>query len=106
MASSVCNITSDEDYERLQQKSHKKLKKLLRDEYSGKSLTDLSDTEFIQALKTFRKKCDEENYGVTHFGIPNALMKLSTIRFDILHLKLSVTRKILTFTRSFLEKKN
>ena len=60
----------------------------------------------MKAMKAFRRICDQENYGITHFGIPNELMKLSSICFDILHLKLSVIRKILAFIRSFLEKKN
>ena len=56
LASSVCYITSDEDYTLLQQKARKKLKKFLRDEYSGKSLTDLTDAEFTKAMNDFRKK--------------------------------------------------
>lgn len=50
---SVCNLISDDDYEKLQQKAKKKLKKLLRDKYSGKSLTDLTDSEFPKAMKAF-----------------------------------------------------
>ena len=53
-----------------------------------------------------RRWCDEKNYDVTFFGIDNELMKLSQIRFDMLHLKLSVTCKILAYVRTFLFKKH
>ena len=57
-------------------------------------------------MEKHRKWCDTDNYGVTHFGIDNELMKLSDVRFDILHLKLQVIKKIITFIREFLVSKS
>lgn len=67
---------------------------------------DLTNSQFLKVMSNHRKWCYEENFGVTYFGIPSNLLKLSNVRFDILHLKLLIIKKIITFIRSFLIKNN
>ena len=57
-------------------------------------------------MKSFRNWADEKNYGVTHLGLHFELVDLQQIVFDILHLKLSMTRKIITFICFILETYN
>ena len=55
-------------------------------------------------MKDHRNWCNKHNYGVSHFGLDPSLLNLTDNRYDILHLKLSITRKIITFIRFYLEK--
>ena len=50
-------------------------------------------------MKEFRKWADKFNLGVTYFGLDYELVDLDELVFDILHLKLATTRKIITFIR-------
>ena len=101
-ATNTCTRLTDEEYETLQKKSEIKLRLTLTNDYNNKSLNELSDSEFLNLMNKHRIWCDTDNYGITHFGINNKFMKISDVRFDILHLKLSVTRKIITFICDFL----
>ena len=54
-------------------------------------------------MSDHRDWCDSKNYGITHFGIKYDVFDISSVRNDILHLRLSVTRKIIGFIRHYLE---
>ena len=53
-------------------------------------------------MEEHRQWCDSKNFGITHFGIHYELFDIKSIRNDILHLKLSTTRKIIGFIRFLL----
>ena len=48
-------------------------------------------------MSDHRDWCDSKNYGITHFGIKYDVFDISSVRNDILHLRLSITRKIIGF---------
>ena len=85
----ICNIITDEEQLTLYQKSEKRyLKK--QDQSGNYSKKDHSDW------------VDKYNFGYTHFGIhPNHLPR-SSHRFDIFHLKCSITRKLMSYLRVLL----
>ena len=51
-----------------------------------------------------RKWADKENFRVKNFGLPPKLLHFSKSWYYILYLKLSITRKIITFIIFYLEK--
>ena len=55
-------------------------------------------------IKKHQEWADKDNYGVTHFGINKNNIKILNIRFDILHLKLSITQKSIKFICKLLSK--
>ena len=87
-----CKMFSDEEYARLVSVSENHWRK----EYSqGRKSND---------IEKFRDWADKDNYGVTHFGINKDNIKISKIRFDLLHLKLSITRKLIKYIRRLLSR--
>ena len=54
-------------------------------------------------MSNHRDWCDSKNYGITHFGIKYDVFDISSVRNDILHLRLSVIRKIIGFIQHYLE---
>ena len=55
-------------------------------------------------MKDHCNECNEKNYSVTYFGLERKLLNLLKTRYDTLHLKLSITQKIISFIRFYLEK--
>ena len=53
-------------------------------------------------LKQHLKWVDEENEGISHFGVHPDLMPRHNIRFDTFHLKCSVTRRLMNNLREFM----
>ena len=45
---------------------------------------------------------DEHNQGVSHFGIHPDLLPRTEIRFDVFHLKCSITKRIMSYLRTFM----
>ena len=54
-------------------------------------------------MKEFRVWSDTKNFGITNFGIHYDLLKIENVRNDNLHLRLSITQKIVGFIRGYLE---
>ena len=54
-------------------------------------------------MKDFCNWSDKSNYGITHLGVNYDELKIEDICNDILHQQLSVTRKIISFIRDYLE---
>jgi hypothetical protein len=48
------------------------------------------------------KWCDEHNLGVSHFGLPPEIFCRSNIRFDIFHLRGSISRRLMMYLRKFI----
>ena len=86
-----CKMISDKDQLRYYERS----RDTFESKFSG-----------IRSKVNVNKHCqwaDENNYGITHFGIhPNDLQN-SAIGFDCLHSRLSSGRGILSFIRKYLE---
>ena len=55
-------------------------------------------------VKLHRDWCDQQNHGVTHFGISPALLPVSTVRFDVFHLKCAITRMVMNHVRTLILK--
>ena len=47
---------------------------------------------------------DKYNVGISHFGLHPSLLPRENILFDTLHCRMSVTRRLLTYTRSFMDR--
>jgi hypothetical protein len=52
--------------------------------------------------KTHGTWVDQNNKGVSHFGLHPDLLPRDSIRFDTFHMKCAVTRKVMNYLRSFL----
>jgi hypothetical protein len=50
--------------------------------------------------------CDVNNCGVTHFGIHPELLPLSSICFDMMHMKAAVIRRMMGYLRNFILKQS
>ena len=48
------------------------------------------------------KWIDEKNYGMSHFGFHPTLLNRDSLRFDVLHLRCSITRQLMNHLRSFM----
>ena len=53
-----------------------------------------------------RNWCDENNSGVTHYGITPMLLPMSSIRYDVMHMKAAVTRRFMAYVRTFMLKQS
>ena len=53
-------------------------------------------------IQTHNDWCNENNAGITHFGVDPAMFNISTLRFDIFHCICAVTRTLMNYTRKFL----
>ena len=47
---------------------------------------------------------DVNNFGISHFGIHPKLLPRDKILFDTLHCRMSITRRLLNYTRNFMNK--
>ena len=52
-------------------------------------------------VDSHRNWCDENNYGVTHFGCTPDDLPMSSIYFDIMHMQMAITRRFMTDLRRF-----
>ena len=92
--SHVCNLWSDEDYKKSWEKSLRR----------WKSKCEKPDSTYDNPKH--KDWCDENNFGVTHFGIHPDKLPISTIRFDVFHLTCAITRKIMNYLRRFILKQS
>ena len=46
---------------------------------------------------------DEKNFGVSHFGLSPSHFKREYIRFDVFHLCVAITKRLMTHTREFVQ---
>ena len=46
---------------------------------------------------------DEKNFGVSHFGLSPLHFKRENIRFDVFHLCVAITKRLMTYTRDFVQ---
>jgi hypothetical protein len=53
-------------------------------------------------VKAHMQWVDRENWGISHFGIHPDKLRRDNIRFDIFHLRSSITRRLMTTLRKFL----
>ena len=49
---------------------------------------------------------DEENYGISHFGIHPDQLRRDKIRFDVFHLRCAITRRLMDYLRKFIIKQS
>ena len=45
--------------------------------------------------------CDKHNLGITHYGINPNHLPISSIRYDVMHMSMALTRSTITYTRQF-----
>ena len=84
----ICEMMSDQEYERLWKNS--------KERYDNEIRLNKCYTK-----ETHRKWCDKDNFGVTHFGIDPKTFPLSTIRFDVFHMFMAITRKVMSCVREY-----
>ena len=85
----------------LNKNEHKKLQ--IKSEKHWRKNSNRNEPTKLNDLKDW---ADERNYGVAHLGLDSDTFDLEEMRLDVLHLHLSISRKILTLTRGFLAKKS
>ena len=61
--------------------------------------------------QTYTKKdhmdwVDDKNEGISHYGIHPTLLPRGEVRFDMFHLKCSVTKKLMNYLREFILRQN
>ena len=99
-----CVKLTHEEYSTLWRNSEKKFNHELVKKVGKVDCDLLNDEEFIDFMKKHRIWCDKTNLGVTHFGLHYDTLNITKLRFDILYLKLSITRQIIGYIRFVLEK--
>ena len=55
-------------------------------------------------IKKHAKWADEENYGITHFGLDPRIFKYSLIRYDTFHMICQVTRRLMNYLRRLMNR--
>ena len=93
---SKCRMITNNEYSKSYRRSETHLSKSLKKQRIT-DLLSLEDYDFFDFIEEHRQWCDSKNFRITHFGIHYELFDIKTIRNDILHLKLSTTRKIIGF---------
>lgn len=86
-----CEMTCNDEYIRLYELSEQVFRE-------GKNEFGERYTE-----KVHRDWCDENNYGVTHFGIHPGKFSIESVRFDVFHLRSAITRKLLHYLRQTMD---
>ena len=61
----------------------------------AKKREQVGDTNYTQSMH--RDWIDENNKGVSHFGVDSYSLPRHNLRFDIFHMKCSVTKKLMTY---------
>ena len=56
--------------------------------------------------KNHRDWCDEHNKGITNYGVHPDMLPRDLIRFDIFHLRSAITKKLMEYLRSFINKQS
>ena len=46
---------------------------------------------------------DNNNFGISHFGLSPLLLKRENIRFDVFHLCVAITKRLMNYTREFVQ---
>ena len=87
-----CVIRSDHETEQLYKRSERKWKR---------KLIHLSQGEVYDMAK-HRNWVDNNNEGVSHFGVNPILLPPSSIRFDSFHLKCSITKRLMSWLRELI----
>ena len=99
-----CRKLNKNEYEKLYRNSLKYYIHVLSKKYKVKEHNELDVKTFTTLMKEHRDWCNNKNYGVNHFGLEPKLLNLLKTRYNILHLKLAVTEKIIAFIRFYLGK--
>ena len=66
----------------------------------AKKREQVGDTNYTQSMH--RDWIDENNKGVSHFGVDPYSLPRHNLRFDIFHMKCSITKKLMTYLRLFI----
>ena len=89
-----CKLFSNDDqikyYERSKKRYANKKKRLAMNETYGKA-------EHMDWI-------DRNNHGISHFGIHPKLLPRDELLFDTMHCRMSITRRLLNYTRDFLNR--
>jgi hypothetical protein len=90
-----CHMYSDDEYLSFFERSKKR--------WSSKR-SRAGPTEY--SITNHKDWCDQNNSGVTHFGVCPTCLPLSTIRFDTFHMKCAITRRMMNCLRTFIQKQS
>ena len=93
-ANHSCIRLSDEEYREKWEHSKSKWERM-QERKAGK-----------YTVKTHKNWANENNLGVTHLGCTPTQVPLNSIRFDIMHLKAAVTRRVMNYLRNFMTKQS
>ena len=66
----------------------------------AKKREQVGDTNYTQSMH--RDWIDEKNKGVSHFGVDPYSLPRHNLRFDIFHMKCSITKMLMTYLRLFI----
>ena len=97
-----CQMITNNSYGKAYRRSEKHFNTTLK-KIKIKNLKIEDDKTFLKIMSNHRDWCNSKNYRITHFGIKYDIFDILSVRNDILHLRLSVTRKIIGFIRHYLE---
>ena len=89
-----CNLIDHEDQIKYFELSKKRMEKKRSRLASNQEYTHKDHMDWV----------DKHNYGISHFGIHPDLLPRDNILFDIMHCKMAITRRLMTYTRSFLNR--
>ena len=81
----MCKMWDNDSYKQAWQRSLRR--------YNHK----LNDSKYDD--DSHRSWCDENNFGVTHYGIHPDLFNVETIKFDVFHCNCAIVRRIMNYTR-------
>ena len=88
-----CKIISNDEQVLLYENSKKQYEKYSRRAIrKGKEYTKKEHMDWV----------DVNNKGVSHFGIHPSLLPRDSLRFDTFHMKCAITRRLMTYLRSFM----
>ena len=88
-----CKIISNDEQVLLYENSKKQHEKYSRRAIrKGKEYTKKEHIDWV----------DVNNKGVSHFGIHPSLLPRDSLRFDTFHMKCAITRRLMTYLRSFM----
>ena len=96
-----CTMFDDETYKNLWIKS--------KDRWEYKKKKDSRRTPSTLRIKSYenshhRDWCDSKNFGVTHYGIHPDQLHVSSMRFDVFHLKCAIIRRFMSYLRNLMLK--
>ena len=86
-----CVPVTDEEYRQHYERSRKRLEQK----------TERLQPHELYGPHEHKDWCDENNLGITHYRINPNHLPISSIRYDMMHMSMALTRSTITYTRQF-----